>query len=325
MLATILLVVALGAPPPPVKQPAKPASTPAPKATPAPAPQKKQVTLTHPDYSGLVIDFVVDDGTIWFLTAEGVMKLADPGGKPVLTFESRQPRALDADATHLYWVAESTVMKAPKAGGAAVALASAQDDPRDIVIDESTVFWLTRGAVMSVSKGGGAVKTLLGGQKFPHRLALDATTVYWTVGEEAGMVMSMPKSGGEASALATDRLYPNGIATDGTSVFWLEVSKATGGTAVVTLPVGGGTPVVLADEDTGARRKAIALDDANVYWTARVGFEGRVRKVARSGGTPASITTDGGHPDSLLITGDTIYWGDFGSYQGYGSVRKIAK
>mgnify|MGYP003379123021 FL=1 len=115
-------------------------------------------------------------------------------------------------------------MKIPLAGGAAIALASAQAKPDCLEINATHAFWTCSidGTVLKVSLDGGDPIVLASGQDKPCEIALDATSVFWINDMRALMKASL--DGGEPILVASSgRRGPwiHGIAVDETHLyFW---------------------------------------------------------------------------------------------------------
>jgi hypothetical protein len=112
---------------------------------------------------------------------------------------------LAVGGSDVYWVAPApgTVMKAPKAGGAPVALATGIADPVSIAVDGATIYFTVRGkdggsdedrAVARVPAAGGAVSYVAHGPSTSaYGVALDATHAYWTEKVTTGPVSTACK------------------------------------------------------------------------------------------------------------------------------------
>ena len=130
------------------------------------------------------------DGQIWRSAARGadvVVKGAD------------KPGCLAFDDTSLYFCSGSKVMKAPKAGGAATAVATADGAVTNVALDSVNVVWATATSVGRAPKAGGEGAVLAKGLKQVTALAVDATGAYVCVrGTEEkkfrdGMVLKIAK------------------------------------------------------------------------------------------------------------------------------------
>lgn len=130
------------------------------------------------------------DGQIWRSAARGadvVVKGAD------------KPGCLAFDDTSLYFCAGAKVMKAPKAGGAATAVATADATVTNVALDSVNVVWATATSVGRAPKAGGEGAVLAKGLKQVTALAVDATGAYvCTHGTEEkkfrdGMVLKIAK------------------------------------------------------------------------------------------------------------------------------------
>jgi hypothetical protein len=104
----------------------------------------------------------------------------DPSWSPVVS-KGTAPIALAVDGASVYWLESDagTVMKAPKGGGAAVALATGQAAPFDLALDASNVYWSNRrgNAVMRVAKAGGTPE-LMAPVVEPMHIVTDGVSVF---------------------------------------------------------------------------------------------------------------------------------------------------
>jgi hypothetical protein len=101
--------------------------------------------------------------------------------------------------------------------------------------------------------------------------------------------------------------WPAGIAVDSANVYWTNAAwaKGSGWGSVMTVPIGGGSPTVLAsglDAPTG-----IAMTATHVYW-ASSSMNGAVMRVPLAGGTPTAIATGLAMPAGIAVDAANVYW-----------------
>lgn len=140
----------------------------------------------------------------------GIMKISKDGSEPIPLYQTDDPDAemgfwgIAVDQDRVYfssWLSApdcagaSRILSVPKAGGAAVTIASS---PRPgvsrMVVDDSFVYWTEwdEGRVMRVSKGGGEPEVIACGQALPRGIAVDEAFVYWANGD-SGTIMRAAK------------------------------------------------------------------------------------------------------------------------------------
>lgn len=126
-------------------------------------------------------------------------------------------------------------------------------------------------------------------------IAVDATNAYWV----GGGVWKIPLTGGTAIPLSTGG-SPTSIAVDATSAYW--VDGAAG--AVMSVPIGGGTPVTIAGGLSGAR--GLRIDATSVYWLET--GSGSVRKAPLAGGPATTLASCQSDLTGIGLDSDNVYW-----------------
>jgi hypothetical protein len=190
----------------------------------------------------------------------------------------------------VYWTefsAELYTCPIAGCGSSEAALWSAGYSPCDVgvAVDASGIYWVAQApnTLFGCPLGGcaGGPTVLMAGSADVadvRQVALDANNVYFTDGNplQLGMILACAKSGCGATptVLASGLDAPIAIATDGINVYWTETgpdvvagAPVTGAGLVRKCAVAGcgNAPTNVATGLTGPG--ALALDDANVYWT----------------------------------------------------------
>jgi len=177
-------------------------------------------------------------------------------------------------------------------GGSAktpVVLASKVDRPCAVAVDDSTVYWANYlGSINKVDKNGGTPAELVANAS-SSTLLLDAGNIYYC---NSGDIYKVPTGGGTPVVVADlDKGgFCDSIARDATHLYWVYYSyqgTASSG-AVMRVPVEGGAPEIV--EAVADSLYAVAVDDANVYWTQ----PGGLRSKAKAGGTVNSLASGTG-------------------------------
>lgn len=89
-------------------------------------------------------DIEVDGEAVYVTGLEGTFRLPLAGGTPSILVAGAG-RGLAIDATHVFvGTADGRLLRVPKAGGPAVALAKTDLYPSDIAVNDQSVFWIVR-------------------------------------------------------------------------------------------------------------------------------------------------------------------------------------
>jgi hypothetical protein len=235
----------------------------------------KATTLVPSDGQTALGGIAVDDTDVYWGTSAGdIRKISQSGGQPS-TIASGQGGllAVAVAGDSLYWVTDTAVKKAPKAGGAehvVATLSAGQGPASDIAIDAGWIYWsyagAADGAVFKAPLGDGAVQIVASMQVNTNSVAVDATGIYWGnggSGNATGSILKATLDGMVLPPLATGQDNPNRVRKDGGHVYW---TNATGGT-VMRAPESGGDAKTIASTQVFPRGLAIA--PATVVWTAR--------------------------------------------------------
>lgn len=115
-------------------------------------------------------------------------------------------------------------------------------------------------------------------------IAANATNLYWV---SDGAVVTLPKAGGTVTTVVQKlgTSGPNTLAVDDTNLYFtFGTSPQFSNVTRVVLPMGNPTTLF-----PSAAARALALDNANIYWDARSGSGGLVSRGAKTGGVPATL------------------------------------
>jgi hypothetical protein len=227
--------------------------------------------------------------------------------------------AIAVDSTTVYWTnngVDGSLLKVPIRGGASTVLFSGL--PHGLALNGSRLYFTnsnsdgTGGTVMSMSIAGGTRITLATVSDTPRYIAADAKNVYFTT--STGTVVKVATSGGGTpTTLASGQDSPTRIAVDATNVYW--VTNRVGYGAVVTIPIAGGPPAVLADTASLARPfgdwpVAIAVDAINVYCLTYTSYDdkGALMRIPIGGGTATTLVSGQDNLGSIAVDATSVYF-----------------
>jgi hypothetical protein len=148
------------------------------------------------------------------------------------------------------------------------------------------------------------VQVLADREEGPLRVTVDDGYVYWT-SRSGQTIRRVSKQGGTVETLAQGQPSPEDIAVDDTFVYWTNTNATGSEGAVMKISktaMDGGIPTTLATNQSGA--EGIALDADYVYWVL---FDGGVRRVLKSGGTPQDLAPSKG-AKYITTRGGYVFW-----------------
>jgi uncharacterized repeat protein (TIGR03803 family) len=274
---------------------------------------------------------------------------------------------LSADGSTLYsttWEGgaydHGTVFSVPLTGGSPTVLASfngsnGESPCAGLTLSGNTLYGTANvgganndGTVFSVPVSGGSPTVLasFNGGNGASGLTISGNTLYGTnPGGGAygdGTVFSVPVGGGSPTVLASfngsDGEGPEGgltLSADGRSLYGTTLQGGVNGDGTVfSVPVGGGSPTVLASFNgtNGKEPGGLTLSGNTLYGTTSEGGanspydDGTVFSVPVTGGTPTLLVTfDGGDGEcpggGLTLSGNTLYGATIeGGVHGFGTI-----
>ncbi len=120
------------------------------------------------------------------------------------------------------------------------------------------------------SLASGAVTTLLGGNTGEGSVFVDADNVYYSLN---GNILKVAKAGGHVDTLVSSG-RALGYVSDGSRVYYVESN------AIMSVPVGGGSPATLIADPARSFRNVVT-DDAFVYWADGYDGAGKIWRIAK--------------------------------------------
>ena len=238
------------------------------------------------------------------------------------------PEGLVTTDNALYWVENADPFDAPATtrgqiwtadldGSNPHVLASGQASPAGIAVDGTNVYWTNAGV------GDGTHGSLM-------KLDLATHVVSELAHDEPWLGIGLRAIGGDLyfqgdgvrvlrlslNATTSDQLWPDSgkdLTTDGTQLYWTEYDAPGVGGRVMAMPLAGGPPSVLADQQSWAF--GIAVDATTVYWSEQGGGTGtgRIDSVPRGGGTPTTLTSGDQILKTFAVDATHVYYAQYGA------------
>jgi hypothetical protein len=239
-----------------------------------------------------------------------LVKAGLDGGPQTRLAIGTDPWAFVLNGGYVYWTSfgsagnDGTIQKVSIDGGPIAELAASQSYPWGIATDGTTVYWteqlLMAGTVSEAPAAMpnlAATKILVSPTYNSSGLTMRDGLLYWTNYDANEGVFSVNASG-IVTSLAQNQDFAFAITTDTNNIYWSTHE------AIMSLPLGGGTPVTLAP--TAQRAIDIATDGAYVYWTDY--YAGTVTEVPVGGGQSITLATGQNAPYGIAVDDTHVYW-----------------
>ncbi|HEY6927956.1 MAG TPA: LamG domain-containing protein, partial [Steroidobacteraceae bacterium] len=146
-------------------------------------------------------------------------------------------------------------------------------------------------------------------------LAIDANSLYWA-DPQRGVIDAVSLNASPQTSptqLVSGQYQPRNPAVTASAIYWLNAGTAAqnfGDGALLTAPLAGGSPVVLAG--TLLNPAALVVDASNAYvlsiGTAPNYSDGKIYRIPLSGGSPVIIADGLFQPGSLAQDAGFVYW-----------------
>ena len=221
---------------------------------------------------------------------------------------------LAVDGDTIYWTDWEGVYAAPIECGRPVRTlyrrGSPDEYPAPLTLDGHDVYWGdgTLGFVARVSALGGAPTLIAQTTNSVGLIAIAGGAVYWT-GWPNAAIFWKSLDGGPIGVQWLDVPYGviMGMALDETAVYWGEGQTR----AIYRMPLGGGTPVVLASGP--GIPSSVAADGGHVYWISTVtdsagAQTSEVSTIPRDGGDVRTLATVSGGAYPIALDSTHVYW-----------------
>lgn len=256
-----------------------------------------------------VADFAVNGGFVYFGDENGVVWRVPREGATPPTELVRIPTEViwvEVDAARIYFAGASgevtaDIFSIPKDGGALTTIASAVLTPFSFATDAQFIYWVSLGslvgedfpsdgAVRRVAKSGGTVQTLVSGLSFPLALTVAGGNVYYgetgiAAGNTSAGLRRVPVDGGAVTKLF-DSLPVGSIAVDNANTYFAAFRLGTGLVEIDRIPVGGGTPAVLAGLDFA---DGLVVQGGDLYYIAENNETASIQAISLPNGSPRVI------------------------------------
>jgi hypothetical protein len=284
----------------------------------------KEQRLSH--ISGLAVDdrfaYVTMGGTVADQKegTSGLRRVAlDSGAVTSLGGGADVPQSdeggLCADDKFIYWNAGGKILRTPKDGGEAEAVAAENVGVGvDLAVDDGRVYWANHGyytpgsparpsPIYAVSKRGGTPEIFADRQNVPHSIVVDEQFVYWLT---PTAVLKQAKTGGQPQVVyqATDKEGVDELAEDADSLYFGFRGAGESRWSLRKISKQGGEARTLVKTYS---LKPVAVDDANVYFFDEDGLDADLLcKVPKQGGEVTRL--DAGYSSGVIAEGKSAVY-----------------
>jgi hypothetical protein len=261
------------------------------------------------------------------------------------------PIDLRADDDYLYWsnLADFTVVRHPKTGGAVDTLANGTSSAYSTSLDDDYVYWISDIQIRRVRKNGidesvvattnanfltvdathfywtwtstvharptslatGETTIFTGGNNL-SRLVADATHLYF-VGNDGVRRWSKATQETTSFAVGATETGATGLAVDATHVYW-SISSQTATSYIRRRPKTGGPIETIAQGADVARPANLEVRDGYIYWTNRTPTTSAIRRRAVDGSGAVQLVASGDADPSaswtVAVDDEYVYWTD---------------
>jgi hypothetical protein len=254
-----------------------------------------------------------------------VMSMPVDGGTEVTlaTTTGRAPERLAIDANNVYWTDDASgLWQVSKSGGTATQLDGTHAALPVAASGGFVYYGVVPGAGVSKVPVDGGTVTPLATSGSPVDLVVVAGDVFWA--NVNGTIEDVPAGAGgtpftllgpdvdAASGEFVTSTTAQNITTDGTSLYWNRHPGAYPG-AVMSLPVGGGSPQVVVNTGTDTPM-SVATDGASIFYLDEGASTSLVQ--VPIGGSPTTLTTSdlgaaaiaGSPGPTIAVDSKSVYW-----------------
>jgi hypothetical protein len=182
--------------------------------------------------------------------------------------------------------------------------------PRAIAVDKSHVYWIepqTARAMQADKDGSNQIQLGGGTNNYLTGLAVDDANVFWGTRDELVLRCKIGGCANTPTVVTGAIVLMGDVAVDATNVYWLEIPS--GPARVKSAPKGASNTTAVTqialDTALGNAYNHIAADGQFVYWTAD---DGKVRRVAPTGGTVTVVASATGNAGGLAVDDQNVYF-----------------
>jgi hypothetical protein len=229
-----------------------------------------------------------------------VKKISTAGGAATALASSQglsQPYTWDiaVDSDSVYWIERSgsscSLKKVGKNGGTGTPQTSDPVKPMGLAVDSSNIYYtdFNGGTINKI----GTATPLASSQTKPHYIAVNSTDVYWVNDDSDGSIMKVDINGATqpqkigVTTLATKRDWASHIiAVDSSNLYFIDSPDGQTNGTINKLDPNSKAVTTLWSSATLVP-DSIAIDSANVYWSAG----NSIYKVSKNGGTASQVQT----------------------------------